>query len=93
MFSNHIIIRTSDFHPIYDKDTYIRLNPAKPVITGNHVWIAPYSTIMKGANIHDNAIVSSNIIVTKDVPAKSLVVGMPARVVKQNVQWPRETLF
>lgn len=93
MLSNHIIIRTSDSHPIYDIAIHERLNPAKPVFIGNHVWIAPHSTIMKGATIRENVIIGSNSMVNKDIPAGSLAVGMPARVVKQNVQWTRESLF
>lgn len=93
MLSNHIIIRTSDSHPIYDVATHERLNPAKPVVIGNHVWIAPNSTIMKGAIIHDNAIIGSNSMVNKEIPAASLAVGVPARVVKQDVHWTRESLF
>lgn len=93
MLSNHIIIRTSDSHPIYDVATQVRLNPAKAVVIGNHVWIAPHSIIMKGTKINNNAIIGSNTMVTKDVAAASLVVGMPARVVKQNVHWTREAIF
>jgi acetyltransferase-like isoleucine patch superfamily enzyme len=48
---------------------------------------------MKGAIIHDNAIIGSNSMVNKEIPAASLAVGVPARVVKQNVDWTRETLF
>jgi acetyltransferase-like isoleucine patch superfamily enzyme len=93
MFSNHIIIRTSDSHPIYDKYTNERLNPAKSVYLGNHIWIAPHSTIMKGAKIHDNSIIGSFSMVNKEIPSDSLAVGIPARVVKQNLCWTRESLF
>lgn len=51
MFSNNIIIRTSDSHPIYDKETSCRINPAKDIQIGDHVWIAPNTKIMKGAVI------------------------------------------
>ena len=40
MFSNSIIVRTSDSHPIYNNEGN-RTNPAKNVVIGNHVWIAP----------------------------------------------------
>lgn len=48
MFSNNIIVRTSDSHPIYDLTSGKRTNKAENVIIGNHVWIAPNSKIMKG---------------------------------------------
>lgn len=93
MLSNHIIIRTSDSHPIYDSATGVRLNPAKPVFIGNHVWIAPNSTIMKGAVISDGVIICSNTMVSKEIDANSLAVGTPAKIVKRNVCWTRERLF
>ena len=60
MFSNSIVVRTSDSHPIYDIRTHTRINPPKPVVVGSHVWIAPNSKIMKGADIGDGAIIGSN---------------------------------
>ena len=93
MFSNSIIVRTSDSHPIYDISTHSRINPPKSVVVGSHVWIAPNSKIMKGADIGDGAIIGSNTIVTKPVPANTLVVGAPAKVVKEDVMWTREKLF
>ena len=93
MFSNHIIIRTSDSHPIYDLEYGVRINSSKNVTIGNHVWIAPHSNVMKGAIIMDGSIIGSNTIVTKEIPANSLAVGMPAKVVKQNIRWTKEKIF
>lgn len=88
MFSNTIIVRTSDSHPIYNAEG-IRINPAKDVKIGNHVWVAPSSVIMKGADIGNGCIVGSHSMVNKSVPENSLVVGMPARVVKEDVHWDK----
>lgn len=92
MFSNTIVVRTSDSHPIYDSEGK-RLNPAKDVIIGNHVWIAPSSVIMKGAEISDGCVVGSHSMVNKAIPKNCLVVGMPARVVKENIHWTREDII
>ena len=93
MFSNNIIVRTSDSHPLIDMKTGSRINPPKNVKTGNHVWIAPNSKIMKGATIGDGTIIGSNTIVTKTVPSYCLAVGMPVKVVKEDVTWSRDILF
>lgn len=93
MFSNNIIVRTSDAHPIYDIQTDIRLNPPKNVVIGNHVWIAPNTKVMKGAVIGDGAIIGSDTMVSKCIPPNSLAVGHPAKVVKHDVKWTREPLF
>lgn len=89
MFSNSINIRTSDSHPIYDKDGN-RINPANNVEIGNHIWIAPHSIILKGAIIGNGSIVGSHTMVNKIVPANCLVVGMPSHVVKKDIHWTRE---
>lgn len=60
MFSYQITVRTSDSHPIYDQDG-VRINPAKDVELGNHIWIAPHSVIMKGAKVGDGCIVGSQL--------------------------------
>ena len=93
MFSNHIIVRTSDSHPIYSIDTGIRINQPKDVFIGNHVWIAPNVKIMKGANIGNGVIVGSDTTVTKAIPENTMCIGRPAKVVKENIRWTRENLF
>lgn len=92
MFSNTIIIRTSDSHPIYNSDN-IRINPAKSINIGEHVWIAPNTKIMKGVTIGSGSIIGSDTIVTKDLPSNILAVGHPAKVVKTDVRWTRESIF
>lgn len=93
MFSNNIIVRTSDSHPIYDIKTGMRINPAKNIIIGRHVWIAPQTIIMKGVTIGEESIVGSRTIVTKDIPSHCLAVGTPAKVVKENILWTRENII
>lgn len=93
MFSNTITVRTSDSHPIYDLRTHERINFAKNVIVGSHVWVAPNTKIMKGAKIGDNSIVGSNTMVNNEIPCNCLAVGTPCKVVKSNVSWTRERIF
>ena len=92
-FSNNIVVRTSDSHPIYDLNTRQRINPAKNVSIGRHVWIAPNTKIMKGAKIGNNAIIGSNTIITNEIPCNCLAVGAPGKIVKTDVDWTREKLF
>ena len=54
-----------------------------PVIIGNNVWIGDKATILPGVTIGDGSVIAANAVVTKDVPAYSVVAGNPARVVKQ----------
>lgn len=54
-----------------------------PVIIGNNVWIGDKATILPGVTIGDGAVIAANAVVTKDVPAYSVVGGNPARIIKQ----------
>lgn len=57
------------------------MHPA-PVVIGRNVWIGANATILAGVTIGDDAVVAAASVVTKDVPARSIVVGSPARVVR-----------
>lgn len=54
-------------------------NP-RPVIIGRGVFIGARAIILKGVTIGDRAIVGAGAVVTKDVPARHLAVGNPARI-------------
>lgn len=51
-------------------------------LVGNDVWIGQNVTVMPGVNIGDGAIIGANSVVAKDIPAYSVAVGNPCRVVK-----------
>lgn len=58
-----------------------------PVHIGNHVWIGTRVTILNGVNVGDGAVIAAGSLVTKDVQAGSLVGGVPAKVIKEKVEW------
>ena len=51
-----------------------------PVVIGDNVWIGDKVTILAGVHIGDNAIIAANAVVTENVPANTLVAGVPASV-------------
>lgn len=53
----------------------------KPVHIGNDVWIGDRATILPGVNIGDGSIIGAGSVVTHDVPAFSIVAGVPAKVI------------
>jgi acetyltransferase-like isoleucine patch superfamily enzyme len=57
------------------------MHPA-PIVMGRNVWIGSNATVLPGVTIGENAVVAAAAVVTKDVPANSVVVGSPARVVR-----------
>ena len=78
-----VIIRDYDFHFI-DYPGYQR---SKPIFIGKHVWIGENSMICKGVTIGEHSVIAAGAIVTKDVPAHTIVAGVPAIVVKNNIDW------
>jgi galactoside O-acetyltransferase len=56
---------------------------SKPIRICSKVWIGFDVTILKGVTIGEGAVVGAKSVVTKDVPAWTVVAGNPARVVKQ----------
>jgi len=67
-----------DFNP----DKRANLHPS-PVKIGKKVWIGSDCTILPGVEIGDGAVIGAGSVVTKNVPASSVAVGSPARVIKQ----------
>jgi acetyltransferase-like isoleucine patch superfamily enzyme len=78
-----VIIRDSDNHTI-ERPGY---TSAAPIVIGDHVWIGMRAMILKGVTIGDDAVVAAGAIVTRDVPSGSLVAGVPARVIREEVRW------
>lgn len=54
-----------------------------PVIIGCNVWVGDKATILPGVKIGDGVIIAANSVVTKDVPAYTVVAGNPARIIKK----------
>lgn len=55
----------------------------KQVIIGDDVWIGCQSIIMRGVSIGHGAIIAAGSVVTKDVPAYTMVAGNPARMIRE----------
>lgn len=60
-----------------------RKNHYKPIQIGAHVWIGSNATILPGVSIGDWAVVAAGAVVTRNVPALSVVGGIPAKVLKR----------
>ena len=54
----------------------------KSIKIEDNVWIGENSVIQMGVNVGYGSVIAANSVITKDVPAKSMVGGVPARVIK-----------
>ncbi|MFA4946620.1 MAG: acyltransferase [Candidatus Micrarchaeia archaeon] len=55
----------------------------KPVKIGDDCWIGAHAVILPGVTLGKGAIVAAGAVVTKSVPANTIVAGVPARVIKK----------
>lgn len=77
-------VTTYPFSEFWESVKHIKGHPKTKgdVIIGNDVWIGNEAIVMSGVNIGDGAVIGTRALVTKDVPAFSIVAGIPARVVR-----------
>jgi acetyltransferase-like isoleucine patch superfamily enzyme len=90
MFADEIDIWNTDSHPFFSIENGLQLNNSRPIIIGNHVWIGRQVSILKGVCIGDGAIIGMKTLVTKNIPKNTLNVGVPSKVIKENVYWIRK---
>lgn len=63
-----------------DPEKRQQLHPA-PIHVGKRVWIGANATVTQGVTIGDNSVVAAGAVVNKDVPANTIVGGVPAKVI------------
>ena len=69
-------------HSTDPRERKTRQEWAEPVTIGNDVWIGGNVTILPGVTIGDNCTIGAGSVVTHDIPANSIAVGNPAKVIK-----------
>lgn len=68
-------------HPL--EPTERRGTISRPIHIGRNAWIGAAATVLPGVTIGENAVVAAGAVVTSDVPANTVVAGVPARIVRQ----------
>lgn len=78
LIGHNTVLATID----HDLNPTDRHNHYAPIHVGNDVWIGASAVITKGVTIGDGAVIAAGAVVTKDVPANTIVGGVPARVLR-----------
>lgn len=81
-------VRTSDSHVIKDNAGKV-INKPQDISIGNHCWLGDGVFVLKGVNIPDGCIVGARSIITASTSSRpnSILVGQPAKLVKQDINW------
>lgn len=80
--SEGVTIIDSDVHRINNK-----IDISKPIVIEDNVWIGINTIILKGVTIGAGSVVSAGSVVTTNVPPKTLVGGVPAKIIKRDIKW------
>lgn len=82
LFAPNVQVYTAT-HPVDVADRIAGKEMAYRIEIGDNVWIGGGSIILPGVKIGKNTTIGAGSVVTKDVPANSVAVGNPCRVIKQ----------
>jgi len=69
-------------HPLDPVERASGVELARPITIGDDVWIGGHATVCPGVTIGDEAVVGAGSVVSRDVPARAIVAGNPARVLR-----------
>ena len=80
LIGTHVMVMDCDFHRVEDKawDT-----TGEPIVIEDRVWLGNRAMVLKGVRVGHDAVVAAGAIVTRDVPPRSLVAGVPAKIVRR----------
>lgn len=81
MFGPNVTLSTAG-HPLDIKTRNSGLEFARTITIGNNVWLGANVTVNPGVTIGDGAVVGSGSVVTRNIPANSVAVGAPCRVIR-----------
>lgn len=79
LIASHVTITTQTHSPI---GIYRESHVCKPICIGENVWIGSGSIILPGITIGDSSIIGAGSVVTRDVPPRVVVTGVPAEILR-----------
>lgn len=78
----YVMIMDNHFHSLEPEKRNVQ-PPSEPIIIGDNVWLGARAIVLAGVTIGDGSVVAAGSVVTKDVPPRTLVGGVPAREIRK----------
>jgi maltose O-acetyltransferase len=78
----YVIIMDNDFHRL-EPERRNELPDSKPIVIEDNVWLGGRAIVLGGVTIGEGSVVGAGSVVTRDVPPRSVVTGVPAKIVRQ----------
>lgn len=91
LFSSEIILRTHDFHHIFDFNSHERINYAKDIIIEDNVWLAHRVSLLAGAKIGTGSVVGTCAVTSSQFGSHMIIAGCPAKVIRENICWSKDS--
>lgn len=86
--SYNVVFRTSDGHCIYSDKTKQRMNYAKSIYVGDHVWLGQNAMVFKGSKIGSGSIIGAGSVVSnKSLQSNATYAGAPIRMIHEDTFW------
>ena len=82
-FAPGVFVTASDYGLLPDQNISTQARNEQDIVIGNDVWLGANVFVAAGVEIGDGCVVSANSSVTKSLPAGSVAVGVPARIVRR----------
>lgn len=92
MFGPNVTVATAG-HPILPELREKLYQYNMPVTIGRNCWIGAGAILLPGVSVGDNTVIGAGSVVTRDIPANSVAVGNPCRVLREISERDREFYF
>jgi len=81
MIGSHVTLMDNDFHRV-EPERRDELPESAPIVLEENVWLGIRSIVLRGVTIGAGSVVAAGSIVSRNVPPRSLVGGIPARLIR-----------
>ena len=92
MFGPNVTLASAN-HPILPQFRLKALQYNLPIRIGKNCWLGAGTVVVPGVTIGDNSVIGAGSVVVKDIPANSVAVGNPCRVIREISDRDREYYY